>query len=68
MGDVDVPIFDVERTLVEAFRLTSIETAIKALKYTFAPGSKNKPDAKKMLEYARKLHVKIDSYLIMVTT
>jgi hypothetical protein len=30
-------------------------------------GSKHKPDAKKMLEYARKLHVKIDSYLMMVT-
>lgn len=68
MGDLDVPIFDVERTLVEAFRLTSVETAIKALKAAFAPGSKHKPDAKKMLEYARKLHVKIDSYLMMVTT
>jgi predicted transcriptional regulator of viral defense system len=68
MGDVDVPIFDVERTLVEAFRLTSVETAIKALKAAFAPGSKHKPDAKKMLDYARKLHVKIDSYLMMVTT
>lgn len=67
MGDLDVPIFDVERTLVEAFRLTSVETAIKALKAAFAPGSKHKPDAKKMLEYARKLHVKIDSYLMMVT-
>lgn len=68
MGDLDVPIFDVERTLVEAFRLTSVETAIKALKAAFASGSKHKPDAKKMLEYARKLHVKIDSYLMMVTT
>ena len=68
MGDVDVPIFDVERTLVEAFRLASVETAIKALKAAFAPGSKHKPDAKKMLDYARKLHVKIDSYLMMVTT
>ncbi len=68
MGDVAVPIFDVERTLVEAFRLTSVENAIKALKAAFAPGSKHRPDPKKMLDYARKLHVKIDSYLMMVTT
>ena len=68
IGDIEVPIFDVERTLVEAFRLTSVETAIKALKAAFAPGSKHKPDPKKMLEYARRLHVKIDSYLMMVTT
>ena len=68
IGDVDVPIFDVERTLVEAFKLTSIETSIKALKMAFAPGSKHKPDTKKMMAYARKLRVKIAPYLMMVTT
>ena len=44
-----------------------IITAREALKAAFAPGSKHKPDAKKMLEYSRRLHVKIDSYLMMVT-
>ena len=36
-----IPIFDRERTIVDAFRLLSRETAIKALKAAIAKGGKN---------------------------
>ncbi len=68
IGKVSVPIYDIERTLVDAFKYSSIETAIKALKYAFSGDSKNKPDIKKILGYAKKLRVNIEPYLITVTT
>lgn len=68
IGDVEVPIYNIERTLVDSFRLLSIEAAIKALKEAFKPHNKNKPDLRKLAEYARKLRVKIQPYILMVTT
>ena len=63
-----MPIYDLERTLVDAFRLLSVEAAIKALKEAFGPQRKQKPDLKKLADYAKILRVKIDPYLLMVTT
>lgn len=68
IGEVEVPIYDLERTLVEAFRATSPEVAIQALKQAFSPRRKTKPNIAKMREYAKKLRVPIDPYLMTVTT
>jgi predicted transcriptional regulator of viral defense system len=68
IGDAEVPIYDLERTLVDAFRLLTVEAAIKALKEAFKPQRKQKPDLKKLAEYAKRLRVKMEPYLLMVTT
>lgn len=68
IGDAEVPIYDLERTLVDAFRLLSVEAAIKALKEAFKPHRKQKPDIKKLADYAKRLRFKIEPYLLMVTT
>jgi len=68
VGDVEVPIYDLERTLVDAFRLLSVEAAIKALKEAFKQHRMQKPDLKKLAEYAKILRFKIDPYILMVTT
>lgn len=68
VGDVEVPIYDLERTLVDAFRLLSVEAAIKALKEAFKSQRKQKPDLKKLVEYAKQLRFKMEPYLLMVTT
>lgn len=63
-----VPIFDRERTLIDAFRLLSRETAIKALKTAIGARGKNRLDLKKLETYARKLRFDISPYLLSVTT
>lgn len=63
-----VPIFDRERTIVDAFRLLSRETAIKALKMALAEGGKNRIDLRKLEVYAKKLHVEIAPYLMSIMT
>ena len=68
VGSIEVPIYDIERTLVDAFRLLSIEAAIKALKEAFKPQQKRKPDLRKISAYAKKLRVDIQPYILMVTT
>ena len=68
IGDAEVPIYNLERTLIDAFRLLSVEAAIKALREAFKPARKQKPDLKKLADYAKQLRVKIDPYLLMVTT
>ncbi len=65
---VKIPIFNRERTIVDAFRLLSRETAIKALKAAIAKGGKNRIDLVKLQEYARKLRVDIHPYLMSLTT
>lgn len=52
-----VPIFDRERTIVDAFRLLSRETAIKALKSAVAKGGKNRIDLVKLEAYAKKASI-----------
>lgn len=65
---VSIPIFDRERTIVDAFRLLSRETAIKALKLAIAKGGKNRLDFLKLEAYAKKLRFDITPYLLSVTT
>lgn len=69
IGGMNLPIFDRERTIVDAFRYLSIETAIKALKFAVAKLGKERIDVRKITSYAEKLRVrKIMPYLISVTT
>ncbi len=63
-----IPIFDQERTIVDAFRLLSRETAIKALKSAVAQGGKNRIDLIKLEAYAKKLQIDITPYLLSITT
>lgn len=63
-----VPIFDRERTIIDAFRLLSREIAIKALKAAIAQGKKNRIDLVKLQAYAKQLRVDIHPYLMSFTT
>lgn len=63
-----IPIFDRERTIVDAFRLLSRETAIKALKSAMKQGGKNRIDLIKLEAYAKKLQFDISPYLLSITT
>jgi len=66
LGEISVPIFDKERTVVDAFRYLSYEVAIKALKTYLG---QRKPDINKLHEYAKKLRVKkIIPYILSLTT
>lgn len=65
---VPIPIFDRERTIIDAFRLLSHEVAIKALKKALSKSGKNKLDIRRLEEYARQLRFKITPYLTSLTT
>ena len=65
---VFIPIFDRERTIVDAFRLLARETAIKALKVASTKSGKNRLDLIKLEAYAKKLRFDITPYLLSVTT
>lgn len=65
---VSIPIFDRERTIVDAFRLLSRETAIKALKAAIVKRGENRLDLVKLEAYAKKLRFDITPYLLSVTT
>ncbi len=67
VGDIKIPIYDLEKTIVDAFRLLSLEAAIKALKFAFESTEHN-PSLSKLSEYAKKLRTPINEYLLMVTT
>ncbi len=66
MGDIYLKIFDQERTIVDSFRYLSKEIAIKALKAYLH--RKQKPNLKKLLEYAKILRVDINPYIMAYTT
>lgn len=65
---VKIPIFDRERTIIDAFRLLSRETAIKALKAAVSKGGKNRIDFVKLQAYAKKLRFNIAPYLMSIMT
>ncbi len=65
---VMVKIFNHERTIVDAFRQLSKETAIKALKAALSAQYSHKLDLQKLQQYAKALHVNIAPYLLAVTT
>ncbi|HHF7374212.1 type IV toxin-antitoxin system AbiEi family antitoxin domain-containing protein [Legionella bozemanae] len=59
-----VPIFDMERTIIDAFRFLSKEIALKALQ----SGLREKHiDSRKLQKYAKKLRVDITPYLLAMT-
>lgn len=66
IGKYDMKIFDRERTVVDAFRFLSEEIAIKALQaYLKSP---QKPDLRKLSEYAKALKVNMAPYIMALTT
>jgi predicted transcriptional regulator of viral defense system len=68
IGKEKVFIFDRERTLVDAFRHLSKETAIKALKIGLKGKGEKKVNLKKLQTYAKKLRFNLDPYILTVTT
>ncbi len=66
MSGLTVKIFDKERTIIDAFRLLDIETAIKALKI-YMSGKNQKPNIKKLSKYAKELRQDISKYLLPFT-
>lgn len=68
IGSQTVPIFDRERTIVDAFRYLSKETAIKALKATLSEGGENKIQLTKLQKYAKAFRVNLAPYLLAITT
>lgn len=68
LGGVSIPIFDRERTVVDAFRYLSRETAIKALKTAFQTKRADQIDLEKLRKYAKALRTQIEPYILTVTT
>ena len=68
LGNETINIFDQERTIIDAFRLLSRETAIKALKAAVSKGGKNRIDFVKLQAYAKKLRFNIAPYLMSIMT
>lgn len=68
LESVWVPIFDIERTIIDSFRLLSREVAIKALKTALSQKGKKRINLIKFQEYAKKLRVNIGDFLLAVTT
>ncbi len=63
LAGIPVRIFDIERTIIDSFRLLDLETAMKALKL-YLGGFKGKPNIKKLEEYIVKLRAsKVRDYL-----
>ncbi len=67
IGDVTLPIFDRERTIVDSFRYLGRETALKALKIALAKRGAEKIDIEKIRRYAKKLRIKVEPFLIAMT-
>jgi predicted transcriptional regulator of viral defense system len=66
MAGVKVQIFDIERTIVDSFRLLDFEMAIKALKI-YLSGKTGKPNVKKLDKYITELKAsKVRDYLTAV--
>ena len=68
LGGISVPIFDRERTIIDAFRLLSRETAIKALKMALSAKRDSRLDLRRLQGYAKKLRFNIAPYLLTATT
>jgi predicted transcriptional regulator of viral defense system len=67
IGNVKLPIFDPERTIVDAFRYLGRETALKALKIALTMKGAKRIDVEKIRKYAKKLRVNIEPFLIAMT-
>lgn len=67
IGNITLPIFDRERTIVDAFRYLGRETALKALKIALTKRGSEKINIEKIRQYAKKLRIKIEPFLIAMT-
>jgi predicted transcriptional regulator of viral defense system len=67
-GDYKLPIFDRERTIVDAFRLLDKEVAIKSLRMALKKKGEAKLDTEKLKRYAKVLRVKMEPYILAETT
>lgn len=67
VGNIVLPIFDRERTLVDAFRYLGKETALKALKVALTKKGIEKINLEKIRRYAKTLRVKIQPFLMVMT-
>ncbi len=67
IGNITLSIFDRERTIADAFRYLSRETALKALKIALTKKGSEKIDIEKIRQYAKKLRIKIEPFLIAMT-
>lgn len=64
--EMDVKIFDAERTIIDSFRLLDLETSLKALK-AYMSGSCGKPNIKKLTKYSKELRQDISKYILPFT-
>ena len=64
LGVIKLPIFNRERTIVDAFRFLSLETAVKALRNGLKLHNADKLDLLKIRSYAKTLRVNIEPYLL----
>ncbi len=67
IGQISILIFDRERTIIDAFRYLSKETALKALKMALTKKGTERIDLEKLRKYAKILRVKIEPYLMAMT-
>lgn len=67
ISGITLPIFNRERTIIDAFRYLSRETALKALKVALTKKGTEKIDLAKLREYAKKLRAPIEPFLIAMT-
>jgi len=67
IGNITLSIFDRERTIADAFRYLGRETALKALKIALTKKGREKIDIEKIRQYAKKLRIKIEPFLIAMT-
>jgi len=67
LGEVRIPIFDQERSIVDAFRFLSIETALFALKRYLKGEGGVKPDIKKLKQYAAAQRTDLEKYIMALT-
>lgn len=68
LDGISIPIFDRERVIVDSFRYLSRETAIKALKEALQKKGEERINLEKLRKYAKTLRVKIEPYILAVTT
>jgi hypothetical protein len=62
IAEIEVRIFDPERTIVDSFRLLDFETAMKALKL-YLQGKCGRPNIKKINLYSKELRAGVNKYL-----
>ena len=67
IGNDNVKIFDRERTIIDAFRYLDKEIALKALQFYLKTTKENKPDLKKLRNYAKTLRVDLTPYIMAFT-